>query len=106
MTIFSTAEEQQREPIEIGGKVFFYPDFALRAAGGDVSVLAPWTSYVVQDREVISGQNPFSDYALLRLLLPALNGKKKRVIKRKSGVPDSSASMLAKRSVPCLHGKG
>jgi hypothetical protein len=41
MTIFSTAEEQQREPIEIGGKVFFYPDFALRAAGGDVSVVAP-----------------------------------------------------------------
>ncbi len=42
MTIFSTAEEQQREPLEIGGKVLFYPDFALRTAGGDVSVLAPW----------------------------------------------------------------
>jgi hypothetical protein len=25
MTIFSTAEEQQREPLEIGGKVLFYP---------------------------------------------------------------------------------
>jgi len=25
---------------------------------------------------VISGQNPFSDEALLKLLLPALNGKK------------------------------
>ena len=79
MTIFSTAEEQQREPIEIGGKVLFYPDFALRAAGGDVSVVAPWKSYVLQDRELISGQNPFSDEALLKLLLPALNGKKKRV---------------------------
>src|SRR6202049_790459 len=77
MTIFSTAEEQQREPLEIGGKVFFYPDFALRTAGGDVSVVAPWKSYVLQDREVISGQNPFSDEALLQLLLPALNGKKK-----------------------------
>jgi len=77
MTIFSTAEEQQREPLEIGGKVFFYPDFALRAAGGDVSVVAPWQSYVLQDRELISGQNPFSDEALLKLLLPALNGKKK-----------------------------
>jgi putative intracellular protease/amidase len=73
MTIFSTAEEQQREPLEIGGKVLFYPDFALTTAGGDVSVLAPWTSYVVQDRELISGQNPFSDQALLKLLLPALN---------------------------------
>jgi putative intracellular protease/amidase len=77
MTIFSTAEEQQREPLEIGGKVLFYPDFALRTAGGGVSVVAPWKSYVLQDRELISGQNPFSDEALLKLLLPALNGKKK-----------------------------
>jgi putative intracellular protease/amidase len=76
MTIFSTAEEQQREPLEIGGKVLFYPDFALRTAGGDVSVLAPWKSYVIQDRELISGQNPFSDEALLKLLLPALNGRR------------------------------
>lgn len=73
MTIFSTAEEQQREPLEIDGKVLFYPDFALLTAGGDVSVVAPWQSYVVQDRELISGQNPFSDEALLKLLLPALN---------------------------------
>jgi putative intracellular protease/amidase len=79
LTIFSTAEEQQREPLEIGGKVLFYPDFALRTAGGDVSVLAPWTSYVLQDREVISGQNPFSDQALLNLLLPALAEKKKSI---------------------------
>ena len=77
MTIFSTAEEQQREPLEIGGKVRFYPDFALRTAGGEVSVQAPWSSYVLQDRELISGQNPFSDQALLKLLLGALEAKKK-----------------------------
>ncbi len=79
MTIFSTAEEQQREPLEIGGKVLFYPDFALTTAGGDVSVLAPWKSYVLQDRELISGQNPFSDQALLNLLLPALDGKRSSI---------------------------
>jgi putative intracellular protease/amidase len=79
LTIFSTAEEQQREPLEIGGKVLFYPDFALRTAGADVSVAAPWQSYVLQDREVISGQNPFSDQALLKLLLPALDAKKRSV---------------------------
>ena len=62
MTIFSTAEEQQREPQEIGGKVLFYPDFASSTAGGNVSVLAPWTSYVIQDRELISGQNPLKRY--------------------------------------------
>jgi putative intracellular protease/amidase len=72
MTIFSTAEEQQREPLEIGGKVQFYPDYALHTAGGDVSVLAPWKSYVLHDRELITGQNPFSDEALVGLLLPAL----------------------------------
>src|SRR6201996_5355644 len=76
MTIFSTAEEQQREPLEIGGKVLFYPDVALRTAGGDVSVVDPWKSYVVHDRELISGQNPFSDEALLKLLLPALSRRK------------------------------
>jgi len=80
MTIFSTAEEQQREPLEIGGKVLFYPDFALSTAGADVSVLAPWKSYALQDRELISGQNPFSDEALLKLLLPALNEKKKKLV--------------------------
>jgi hypothetical protein len=42
-------------------------------------VLAPLSSYVLQDRELISGQNPFSDEALLKLLLPALDAKKKRV---------------------------
>jgi len=78
MTIFSTAEEQQREPIEIDGKVLFYPDFALSTAGGDVSVVAPWGSYVLQDRELISGQNPFSDQALLKLLLPALEKRRKQ----------------------------
>lgn len=76
MTIFSTAEEQQREPLEIRGEVLFYPDFALRTAGGDVSTAAPWKSYVLQDRELISGQNPFSDEALLKLLLPALDRRK------------------------------
>lgn len=76
MTIFSTAEEQQREPLEIGGKVLFYPDYALRTVGGDVSITAPWKSYVIQDRELISGQNPFSDEALLKLLLQALKEKK------------------------------
>ena len=65
MTIFSTAEEQQREPIEIGGKVFFLSGFrSAYSAGGDVSVVDPWNSHVLQDRELISGQDPFSDEAL------------------------------------------
>jgi len=39
-------------------------------------VVDPWKSYVLQDRELISGQNPFSDEALLKLLLPALSGRR------------------------------
>src|SRR5258708_33127975 len=53
MTIFSTAEEQQREPIEIGGKVLFYPDFALRPAGGEVLRSAPWKSNDRQQRRAV-----------------------------------------------------
>jgi len=93
MTIFSTAEEQQREPLEIGGKVLFYPDFALTTAGGDVSVLAPWKSYILQDREVISGQNPFSDEALLK------TSQRKRAIKPKSANVMFSASALTKTRI-------
>ena len=85
MTIFSTAEEQQREPLEIDGKVLFYPDFALQTAGGDVSVLAPWSSYVIQDRELISGQNPFSDQALLKLLLRHSTRRRSESLKKGSG---------------------
>jgi putative intracellular protease/amidase len=75
--LYFRREEQEREPLEIGGKVLFYPDFAMSTAGADVSVVAKWRSHVVHDRELISGQNPFSDEALLKLLLPALNEKKK-----------------------------
>ena len=76
--LFDGGRAAQREPLEIGGKVLFYPDFALRTAGGDVSVVAPWKSYVLQDRELISGQNPFSDEALLKLLQTALNGRRSK----------------------------
>ena len=78
MTIFSTAEEQQREPLEIDGKVLFYPDFALHTAGGDVSVVAPWGSYVLQDRELISGQNPFSDRSASETSSTGTQREKKR----------------------------
>ena len=56
----------------------------MSTAGGDVSVLAPWASYVLQDRELISGQNPFSDEALLKLLLAALNRRKDRFQRHKN----------------------
>ena len=75
MTIFSTAEEQHAEAVQLGGKVLFYPDAALRAAGGNVTVAAPWSSNALRDRELITGQNPFSDEALAQIFLGALNEK-------------------------------
>ncbi|CAH1385261.1 type 1 glutamine amidotransferase domain-containing protein [Candidatus Nitrotoga sp. M5] len=60
MTIFSTAEEQVAEATGLGGKVRFYPDAALIAAGGKVELAKPWSPHVVKDRELITGQNPGS----------------------------------------------
>ena len=73
MTIFSTPEEQHAEANQLGGQVLFYPDVALSAAGGNVNVAAAWNSNAIRDRELITGQNPFSDEALAKLLLQALS---------------------------------
>ena len=73
MTIFSTAEEQVAEASQLGGLVQFYPDEALSAAGGSLHVSAPWTSNAIRDRELITGQNPYSDNQLADMFLDALN---------------------------------
>jgi putative intracellular protease/amidase len=81
MTSFSTAEEMQEEPGQdnvLGGYVKFYPDQALRAAGADVSVADKWQSHVVKDRELITGQNPFSDHEFADAMVKALNQQQGR----------------------------
>lgn len=75
MTIFSTAEERIAEQGQLGGAMRFYPAAAMAAAGGMVSTGAQWQSYVVRDRELITGQNPFSDEALVTAFIAALDGK-------------------------------
>lgn len=77
MTIFSTVEEQVAESSQLQGRMLFYPQEALKAAGGDIQVAKAWNSQVVQDRELITGQNPFSDDALAETLLNAIGQKKK-----------------------------
>jgi len=72
MTIFSTPEEQVAEGQQLGGRLLFYPEAALRAAGGQVQTANAWSSNVVQDRELITGQNPFSDDRLSQLFIAAL----------------------------------
>jgi putative intracellular protease/amidase len=76
MTIFSTAEEQIAESKQLGGEMLFYPETAMKTASGEIQVAQPWSSNVVQDRELITGRNPFSDNALAETLLSAIAQKK------------------------------
>lgn len=71
MTVFSTAEEKLAEPAN-GPTVLYYPQAALAQAGGIMDEAAPWQSHVIVDRELITGQNPFSDEALAQALLAKL----------------------------------
>jgi putative intracellular protease/amidase len=64
MTIFSSNEENIAEQSQLNGQMLFYPDDALSNAGGVVKTAKEWNSNVVEDRELITGQNPFSDNEL------------------------------------------
>jgi putative intracellular protease/amidase len=72
----STAEEQIAESKQLGGEMLFYPEAAMKTAGGEIQVAEPWGSNVVQDRELITGQNPFSDNTLAEKLLSAIAQRK------------------------------
>lgn len=72
MTIFSDEEEGQAAKAVFHADPQFFPAAALANAGGEVSIAQAWTPKVVQDRELITGQNPFSDTAMMDVVLPAL----------------------------------
>jgi putative intracellular protease/amidase len=73
MTVFSDDEEKWAEKnILDGDEVVFYPADALEAAGGDVETRTAFESHVVQDRELTTGQNPFSDAEFAELLVKTL----------------------------------
>lgn len=61
MTVISNQEEELAKAALGGGRMKFYPQTALQAAGGSyVSNQTPFTPNVVTDRELITGQNPAS----------------------------------------------
>ncbi|CAM4149081.1 type 1 glutamine amidotransferase domain-containing protein [Deinococcus marmoris] len=71
VTVFSTPEEKDAE----GGfeaPMLYYPADALAAAGMTVQNGDKWTSNVVRDRELITGQNPMSDEEFVGVFLKAL----------------------------------
>lgn len=72
MTIFSDAEETVFETSLKGDKLQYYPGKAMQQAGGNMQYSEAWTPNVVIDRELITGQNPFSDKALAAAMLDKL----------------------------------
>jgi putative intracellular protease/amidase len=74
MTVFATSEEKQVEGPgkQLGGSMPFYLADALEDAGAKVTNGPDWKSYVVEDRELITGQQPFSDAELAKALIRKL----------------------------------
>lgn len=75
MTIFSDAEEKVFEDSLNGAKLRYYPAEAMKQAGGRMEFSPAWQPHVVVDRELITGQNPFSDHLLAAELIKALDKK-------------------------------
>lgn len=73
VAVFSKAEEQQIETPQLGGPAPYYNDEALAAAGIRIENAAPWTPQAVVDRELITGQQPFSDHLFADALLAKLS---------------------------------
>ncbi|MDM3891137.1 type 1 glutamine amidotransferase domain-containing protein [Pseudomonas juntendi] len=73
MTIFSDAEEKVFEDSLKGEKLRYYPAKAMAQAGGQMQFADAWQPKVVVDRELITGQNPFSDHALATEFIKSLN---------------------------------
>jgi putative intracellular protease/amidase len=65
VTVFSSGEEHMLEgpTAQLGGPVLFYAADALSEAGAHVDRVGAWQSNVVEDRELVSGQQPFSSDA-------------------------------------------
>lgn len=74
MTVFSNSEEKVVEDYILHARLYFNVVDALRIAGGEV-VTTPvdFEPHVVEDRELITGQNPRSDQPLAARLVAALD---------------------------------
>jgi putative intracellular protease/amidase len=73
MTIFSNDEEKYVEENIMNGKVPFYVASALQTAGVKVETKSIFKPNAIQDRELITGQNPPSDHAIADLFVKALD---------------------------------
>lgn len=76
MTVFSNAEEEASKGQLNGGEMKFTPQTALEQAGALFSAKDLWQANVVEDRELITGQNPASAVGVGEKLLAKLVVKK------------------------------
>ena len=78
MTVFSTTEEKVIEEQILHAKLYFNMVDALQIAGGKVSTTAAnFEPNVLEDRELITGQNPRSDKPIAAQLVQALQRTRK-----------------------------
>src|SRR5262245_30739854 len=79
MTVFSMTEEQVIEERILHAKLYFNMVDALQLAGGNVSTNdIAFAPNVVEDRELITGQNPRSDKPIAARLVQALERWRER----------------------------
>jgi putative intracellular protease/amidase/ribosomal protein S3 len=72
MTVFTDEEELQTRPGKLG--IPWYLEGSLRNLGGVLdTATAPWTSHVVVDRNLITGQNPASAEATADAIIDRLS---------------------------------
>ena len=74
MTIFSNAESKPVEAQLFHAKMLFHVADALATAGGEMDIgKVDFDPYLVEDRELITGQNPRSDHLVGAALVRALD---------------------------------
>jgi putative intracellular protease/amidase len=72
IAVFSKSEEKQIEAPQLEGIAPYYNDEALASAGATIQNAADWSPNAVVDRELITGQQPFSDQAFADAFLAML----------------------------------
>jgi putative intracellular protease/amidase len=75
MTAFQKAEEKVIEDRILHAKLYFDMPYALGLAGAVIDTGPDFEPYVVEDRELITGQNPRSDHPIAKALIAALDRK-------------------------------
>lgn len=94
MTVFSNDEEHYAEEHYLGGgKVSFYVNDALKIAGGDVSISDKgiFKAFVIEDRELITGQNPPTDREMGERFVKALDRATSKVAEDRNRTPKPAA---------------